>query len=158
MVAKALQANQLEGVAHQVRSKGWGDALNFEAQFDVLPDGSPGKQVELLKDHRPVGGGSTDRFAVDDDVSRGSPNETIDDPEQSCFPAATWTKKGDKRRIGDGRGDIVESEQWRFAMAIRFELMTDVADLDHRFVRSTLVALRTDCSLNRALAKPYPSG
>ena len=102
------------------------DALGFEAERDIVPDGSPRKQGRILEHHHTRRKRPRDQIAVFAQRARPRRLQSCDQPQQGRFPATGRTEQSDEFAGLNVEADIVQHRQHG---AIDVEAMADVLDI-----------------------------
>ena len=78
------------------------------AEGDVLAHIQPGKNAVLLENENAAAIGTGNRFAFDQHLARGRPDETADDVEQGRFSAPARANQADEFAFGNIGAHIIE--------------------------------------------------
>src|SRR5712691_6799255 len=123
VLAKALESGEIKRLAASAEAFLGVDPLQLQPQLGVLLRGSPGQQIKFLEDHRTVGRGPVDLFAVNQHLAEGWPNQAVDDAQQRCFAATAGTNKRHEGAIFHGQVDLIQHREGRLVSVASTELV-----------------------------------
>src|SRR5580700_11410680 len=135
-LAETFESDQPKSVLRLGAALGFGDRAQGEREFDVLFRGQPGKQAGFLEHHADaIGIGLVDRRAVDEDGSRGLPQQSGEHHQQRRLSAAARPDQDDEPSRLDVERDVRQRHHVRTRS---LESLADTVDLDRDGARRRL--------------------
>src|SRR5205823_6137579 len=127
VVAEPAELDEVEHLAHPLRSTPPRPPRHLERECDVLPDGAPVVEHRILEDDPVVAvdAGLARGLSVHDDRARARLDQVSDDPEQGGLPAAGRPDQRHELALCDLEVDALERDR-----APAAELLRDVLDGD----------------------------